>query len=258
MATIAIKLAYDGTHFSGFARQDNARTVQGDLERALETLAGTSIDTVCAGRTDAGVHALSQIVSCSVSDELVENKDQLMRSLNALTPDDVVIRNITCVEDEFSARFDATAREYRYRIAQGESPPLFMTPYSWYVSQELDIDAMKQAAEYLIGEHDFASFCVTKSAHELHDQDLSTCREVFAIEFEQEMIMGEPILSIVVKGNAFLHSMVRVMVGTLIEVGRGKREPQWVREVLDACDRTQAGQTAPAQGLILTHVEYSK
>jgi len=257
MATIAITLAYDGTRFSGFARQDRARTVQEELEKALETLAATPIETVCAGRTDAGVHATGQTVSCMVPDALVEHPEKLIRSLNALTPDDIAIRAINAVDEGFSARFDAIARQYRYRIAQGDSPPLFTAHISWYVPHRLDVEAMEQAAHYLVGEHDFASFCVARSAHELHEQNLSTCREVFSITFEEEIIVGEPILAIVVRGNAFLHSMVRVMVGTLVEVGRSKRDPLWVRDVLEARNRIQAGPTAPAQGLVLEQVEYA-
>jgi tRNA pseudouridine38-40 synthase len=256
MTAIAIILSYDGTEFSGFARQQNARTVQAELEQALAILAKTPIETVCAGRTDAGVHAAAQVVSCLVPDMLIDDPSSFVRSLNALTPHDMVIRTVEKKPDSFSARFDATSRIYRYRIAQADPPPLFMAPFAWHVVDRLDRDAMYEAAQCLIGEHDFSSFCVTQSARDLETQGLSTHREIFRIELDNTMVMGEQMLDIVIQGNAFLHSMVRVIVGTLVEVGRGKRDPRWMRDVLEARDRTSAGQTAPAQGLILEHVAY--
>jgi tRNA pseudouridine38-40 synthase len=256
MTTVAITLSYEGTGFSGFARQHNARTIQGELEKALAVLTTSPIETVCAGRTDAGVHASAQVVSCAVPDSLLSNPDSFMRSLNALTPQDMGVRTIERRHDTFSARFDAISRTYRYRIAQMDTPPLFMAPYAWHVSDRLDIESMQEAARYLVGEHDFSSFCVAQSARELGEQGLSTCREIRSIELEYAQVMGEQMLDIVICGNAFLHSMVRVIIGTLVEVGRGRHNPQWVREVLEARNRTEAGQTAPACGLVLEHVEY--
>ncbi|MCL2491302.1 MAG: tRNA pseudouridine(38-40) synthase TruA [Coriobacteriia bacterium] len=256
MSTIALTIAYIGTDFSGFARQSEARTVQGELESALEVVLGATTETVCAGRTDAGVHALGQVVSCKVPASALEDGDRLIRSINALTPSDMMVRDIRLQDDSFSARFDAVSRLYLYRIAQDDRPPLFMAPYCWYIPQHLDVEEMRAGARSLIGEHDFASFCVAQSAKDLHDQDLSTRREVTAIEFDYETIMGERLLTIAVEGNAFLHSMVRVIVGTLVEVGREKKDSSWVEEVLVACNRTQAGPTAPAQGLTFQEVRY--
>jgi len=256
MVTIAITLSYRGSDFAGFARQDDQRSVQGELESALRTLSGSPVETVGAGRTDSGVHAANQVVSASIPRIMVEDIDRLMRSLNALTPADLVVRDVTMQNDGFSARFDARSRTYLYRIAQTGTPPLFMAPYSWYIAHKLDIEAMRQAATYLIGEHDFDSFCVAKSAQELHNNELSTKRHLDHIQIEPEVVMGEKMLSITIQGNAFLHSMVRVIVGTLVEVGLGKHDPSWIGEVLAARDRTEAGQTAPAQGLTLRDVTY--
>jgi len=256
MQTIALELAYRGTDFSGFARQTNARTIQGELEHALATLAGYPIATVCAGRTDAGVHARAQVISCTIPSELIAQKSQTIRSLNALISDDISIQSMRCAPQGFSARFDAIARQYRYRIVTGSTAPVFSRDYVWYVPHELDIDAMRVAARYLVGEHDFSAFCVTKSAEELHGKGLATCRRIDSIEFFEEHIMGEYIHAIDIEGNAFLHSMVRVIVGTLVEVGYGKRTSEWVKDVLESRDRQAAGQTAPAKGLMLQTVDY--
>ena len=161
------------------------------------------------------------------------------------------MREVRRARSGFSARFDATAREYRYRIAIGPVPPLFIAPVAWHVASELDVSAMREAAALLVGEHDFRSFCVTESA-----VGQRTVRRVDIVELVDEEHLGEPCLMLRVVGNAFLHSMVRVMVGTLVEVGAGRRAPAWVGDVLAACSRPTAGPTAPAHGLTLWHVEY--
>jgi len=255
-ATVAILLAYNGAPFHGFARQEGCRTVQGELESALETLAHRRIETVGAGRTDAGVHATGQVVSATIPASLLEAGDRVVASLNALTPPAMVVRGVSRADDSFNARFDARARTYLYRIAQTPGPPVFMAPYCWYIAESLESEAMQKGADRLIGEHDFSSFCVARSARDLLEQDRSTSREITAITCDYEEIMGERMLTVTVAGNAFLHSMVRVIVGTLVEVGRGARPLEWVDEVLKARDRTQAGQTAPAQGLMLHHIDY--
>jgi len=253
MVTLALTLAYDGAGFSGFARQQGeVRTVQAELEAALATLVGALVDTVCAGRTDAGVHAQGQVVSCDIPTSALGRADDLahlVRSLNALTPPDIVVREARIVAEGWSARFDTVAREYRYLIANTTEPPLFTASYAWHVVSPLDLATMREAATRLVGEHDFASFCVAASADSLHEQGLSTCREIISIEIDTVCELGEPLIAVTVVGNAFLHSMVRTIVGTLVEVGRGKRPPEWVQEVLDARNRAAAGPCAPAHGL---------
>lgn len=249
----AITIAYNGAPFSGFARQPGQFTVQGNIEDALELLFRMPVETVCAGRTDAGVHARGQVVSFSVPEEAMDGRElsQLRYSLNALTDEAISIRAWDEVSEDFSARFSAKEREYRYFIYQEEAPAIFLRDFSWHMREPLDVVAMEEASRCLIGEHDFKSFCVTASAI-----GKPTSRNITEISFAEKRIMGEQVLVITVKGNAFLHSMVRTMVGTLVAVGRGKREPGWVREVLEACDRNAAGETAPAQGLILWKVTY--
>ena len=254
MPSLAMTVAYDGAPFCGFARQPGQLTVQGEIESALRTLFARELPTVCAGRTDAGVHALGQVVSFELEPEELEGRslDKLMRSINAITHDGISVRELRVAPDGFSARFDAKWREYRYRLVVSQEPPVFLAPYAWWLRRdELDVDAMRRAAAYLIGEHDFKSFCLAVSA-----VDKPTCRNVMAIEIFEEEQLGERCLVVRVVGNAFLHSMVRSIVGSLVDVGCGRRDPQWMQEVLEARDRRAAGQCAPAQGLTFWRVGY--
>ena len=251
--TLSLTVSYNGAPFSGFARQPGQLTVQGELEQALSLIFRRPMEVVCSGRTDAGVHALGQVVSFDVTNDELEGRNlySLRRSLNALTHEDITVREVEERQPGFSARFDAQWREYHYHVCLDEVPPLFMRDFSWYVHGQLDIDAMRKAAAYLVGEHDFKSFCMAASA-----VGKPTCRNVHEISLSREMIMGEDILTIKVVGNAFLHSMVRTIVGTLVMVGRGQRKPEWVREVLEARNRTAAGENAPAAGLVFWRVQY--
>lgn len=247
---VALTVAYKGGRFSGFARQDGLQTVQGRLEYALRTLLDRDVGTVGAGRTDAGVHALGQVVSFE-STGREPDLASLGRSLTALAGPGIVIRDVRGARPGFSARFDATAREYRYRVVRGGLAPLFLSDLSWWVKKDLDLDAMREGAAWLVGEHDFKSFCVAESAEGKH-----TVRRVEEIEIFEEAPLGEACVVVRVVGNAFLHSMVRVIVGTLVDVGLGRRPPSWVGEVLDARGRAAAGRTAPAQGLTFWSVTY--
>lgn len=229
--------------------------MQGALEEALSLAFRTQIETTCAGRTDRGVHALGQVVSFNTEQDVLADKTQYscIRSLNALTPDEISVTEFMRCRDGFSARFDAKSREYRYFICDKLSPPIFLNNFSWHLPRKdkLDISAMKDAAGFLIGEHDFKSFCMAASSI-----DKRTYRYVSSIEIERANVLGEEVVVIQVIGNAFLHSMVRAIVGTLVAVGKGLREPEWVKEVLHAKDRKCAGENAPAKGLILWNVNY--
>lgn len=247
---IALVISYDGAHFAGFQTQPHSRTVQDRLEDALETVLGRRIRVSAAGRTDSGVHAAGQVVSFDATGEeppLVS----LTRSLNALAGPHIVVREARRARAGFSARHDALSRTYCYRLATGSVPPLFSASLSWWVKSDLDVEAMRQASRTLVGEHDFASFCVSESA-----RLQPTTREVLSIDISQEQVLGEECLAITIAGRSFLHSMVRVIVGTLVEVGRARREPSWVGEVLAARDRSSAGPTAPPHGLVLERVTY--
>lgn len=247
---LAIVVAYDGTALSGFARQPGRDTVQGRVEHALSTVLRRQVQTVGAGRTDAGVHALGQVLSIEASGDEPEPR-VFRRSLDALTGEGVIVREVRLARAGFSARFDAVSREYRYRIVTGPVASLFIARWSWHVSASLDVEAMREAATHLIGEHDFKSFCVTESAI-----GKRTVRRVDVLEISEEEHLGERCVTVRVVGNAFLHSMVRVIVGSLVEVGCGRREPGWLLEARLACDRAAAGPTAPAAGLTFHEVRY--
>ena len=250
--TLVIRLGYRGEGFAGFAEQPGVRTVAGELRRALETALRRPCELTCAGRTDAGVHAIAQHVSLPVTEEeLALSGTRLMRSLVALTPDDLSVGGLYRAPAGFSARFDALSRSYRYRIAASDARPVMAWDHAWWYRGRLDADAMAAAAAPLLGEHDFKSFCKASSA-----EGKPTCRFVSALDVSRVVEAGEELVAVDVTGNAFLHNMVRTIVGTLVEVGRGHRSPEWVAEVLAACDRTAAGPCAPAKGLTFVGVEY--
>ena len=251
-ATLVIRLGYRGAEFAGFAEQPSVRTVAGELRRALETVLHRPCELTCAGRTDAGVHAIAQYVSLPVAGAEVElSGARLLRSLAALTPDDLSVQGVFRAPAGFSARFDALSRSYRYRIAASQARPVLSWNHAWWYRGELDVDAMSRAARCLVGEHDFKSFCKAISA-----EGKPTCRYVGSLEVSHVSEAGEELVAIDITGNAFLHNMVRTIAGTLVEVGRGHRGEAWVEQVLDARDRTAAGPCAPAKGLTFVGVEY--
>ena len=242
--TVALTVSYDGTPFCGFARQPGQLTVQGSIETALRTLYRREVETVCAGRTDAGVHARGQVVRVDLSDDEFASRTarSLKRSLNALVDDRIAISAVQEAPSGFSARFDA-----------GDYRPVLLADRVWHLPKRLDVDAMRAGAAHLIGEHDFKSFCMAASA-----EGKPTCRNVSAIDIDCVTAAGEDdMIAIRVVGNAFLHSMVRTIVGTLALVGRGQRPPEWVAEVLAARDRRAAGENAPAAGLYFWQVNYA-
>ena len=254
--TLALKAAYNGGPFSGFARQPDQLTVQGELEAALRMLLHREVATTCAGRTDAGVHARGQVVSFDVTPSELNSVDfrRFKRSLNAITHEGITVRDVWQAADGFSARFDAKAREYRYFLVTGEVAPVFMRDFAWFVpgsANGLDADAMYRASRCLIGEHDFKSFCRASSA-----VGRPTCRNLMEVSFLNEELFGEELLVVKVVGSSFLHSMVRSLVGTLVEVGKGRRPEEWVEQALKARRREAAGECAPAQGLVFWEVRY--
>lgn len=251
--TFAATVAYNGAPFAGFARQPGQLTVQGELEHALELLFRREVLTTCAGRTDAGVHALGQVISFDVAESELRGRtlQSLQRSLQALTHESISIRGLEEKPAGFSARFDAQSREYHYHLCIDDTAPIFTKDFAWHVPGVLDVEAMQAGAQYLIGEHDFKSFCMAVSA-----VGKPTHRNVMEISFSTQEVFGEHLLVIKVVGNAFLHSMVRTIVGTLVAVGKGRRSPEWVQQVLEAKDRSAAGENAPAQGLVFWRVNY--
>ncbi|MDO4798722.1 MAG: tRNA pseudouridine(38-40) synthase TruA [Coriobacteriales bacterium] len=257
--TLVLQVGYRGAGFAGYAAQEGERTVQGEVERALETLLRRPCETTCAGRTDAGVSALAQYVSLPVEDGELAGREprRMWRSLMAITPEEVSIRGLYMAPAGFSARFDALGRRYRYRIACGNAQPVMAWEHAWWLRSPLDAGLMDEAARALVGEHDFSSFCKVSSAQMLREAGRSTSRLLREVRVSVQREAGEDLVMVDVEGNAFLHNMVRIMVGTLVEVGRGNRPPEWVAQALAARDRRAAGPTAPARGLVLEDVRYA-
>ncbi|ATF10786.1 tRNA pseudouridine(38-40) synthase TruA [Brevibacillus sp. HB1.4B] len=244
MKRLRCVLAYDGTDFSGFQVQPDQVTVQGEIEAALNRVTGEDIQVFGSGRTDAGVHARGQVIHFDTSSNIPMDKWRFV--LNNQLPDSIVIRTVEEVDASFHARFDVQVKEYRYCIDNTPVADVFRHRYADHVRFPLDVDAMQQAAHYLVGEHDFTSFCSAKTYVE------DKVRTVYGVTVEKS---GDEVW-VTCRGNGFLYNMVRIIVGTLVEVGQGKRNPAELREILAACDREKAGKTAPAKGLIMWEVVY--
>ena len=241
---IALLVAYDGTDFHGFARQKHARSVQGLLEEKLSMLLRAPIETVGAGRTDAGVHASGQVVSFSAPRDV--DPSWLQLRLNKLVAPEIVVRAASVVAADFSARFSAQRREYEYRIYRSATPDPFRDRFSLWVPGPLSLSRMRAAARALVGEHDFTSFCRRGEG--------SMVRRVRAITFSSR---GDELI-VKIKADSFCHQMVRSIVGSLLEVGRGKRASGDVEEALRAKHRNAAGPVADARGLRLVRVSYPR
>jgi tRNA pseudouridine38-40 synthase len=245
MTVVRLTLAYDGTSFRGWARQPGQRTVAGLLEAALQQVLGVVPRLSVAGRTDAGVHARGQVVSFGAD---LDDLDRLRRQLNSMLGPEVVVTDARSASADFDARFSATAREYRYRIDTGPFADPFSARWVWHREGALSVPPMRAAAALLAGEHDFASFCRRPP------NDGSTKRRIERLTVSRD----EERVEISVRANAFLHQMVRALVGTLVVVGDGRLEPDAVVSILAARDRSRTPQMAPAHGLTLERVVYGR
>jgi tRNA pseudouridine38-40 synthase len=236
---------YDGTAFLGFQVQAQGRTVAGELERALGKLLEEPVKITGAGRTDTGVHASGQVISFRTTRSFPF--DRLAVAMNSTLPDDVGIRDVTLVPSNFSARFSAQERTYVYAILNRSSRAALLAHRVFHVyRRSLDLEAMRAAAGYLTGEHDFRSFCGVVPESGI------TVRTVSSLEISAH---GE-LVRVQISADGFLHRMVRTIVGTLVECGLGRRDPATMPAILDACDRGAAGLTAPPAGLYLAGVSY--
>ena len=247
MPRLKCTVSYDGTMFSGYQVQPGKRTVQGEIEKALEKInKGTSIRVSASGRTDAGVHARGQVIHFDTSLEIEPARWQI--ALNSMLPSDIAINTVEMAAPDFHARFDAVGKEYRYYMLLSEHRDPFQRNYAYQFPFRLDVEAMKAASNHLLGTHDFTSFCSAKT------EVVDRVRTVKEIGFHEEN--GQFVFKFV--GDGFLYNMVRVLVGTLLEVGTGKRAIDSIPELLEKKDRTLAGKTAPGHGLYLWKVFYEE
>ncbi len=243
MTRYRLDLAYDGSGFHGYARQPDVRTVQGELESALEKLVGP-VATEVAGRTDAGVHARHQVASFDANGPLDCGK--VVRSLTQMVGPEIVVYRCEPVGDDFSARFSAAYRVYRYRVLNRPFPDPLRRSLTWHVKAPLDVDAMHEAVQHFVGENDFASFC------RKHEQR-TTVRTVTEASW---CARPDDVLRFEIKGLAFCHQMVRSLTAFSVEVGLGKLEPSAATSALEARDRAVTSGVAPPHGLVLWEIGY--
>jgi tRNA pseudouridine38-40 synthase len=242
MDTYKIDICYDGSGYHGWQRQPRKKTIQGNLEKALSKIAKKDIPVIGAGRTDAGVHALAQVASFKASLKLEE--DELHRAFNSFLPKDIRIVSLQKVDKDFHARRSARSKIYRYRIFNGKNISPFLIRYALYWPYDLDLEAMKRAAAKFVREDDFTAFSSNRLLHPV--------RKVTRSEIQKK---GEEIIY-TVEANGFLRYMVRAMVGTLLEIGRGRRQPNIIDDLFKGGRRTLDSPTAEPQGLCLIEVCY--
>ena len=246
MPTFKATIEYDGTAYAGWQRQPGRPTIQEAVEASLRSITQTDISAIAAGRTDAGVHALGQVVSFKSEKSL--SPDDWLRALNATLPEDISVRSVERAADDFHARFSAVRKLYAYRILHRPERSALEHGRAWHIYGKLNLDAMRETAKYLVGTHDFSSF----QGHPT-DVDNPICNLQ-----RLDIVRDQDIVRIEIEADRFLKQMVRAMVGTLAEVGQEKRKPEEMKRILEAKDRRASGYTAPAHGLYLVHVTYGE
>lgn len=241
---VMLIVAYDGTNYCGWQIQPNGNTIEGELNRALSELLGEKIIVSGASRTDAGVHSCGNVAVFDTTARMPAEK--ISYALNQRLPEDIVVQCSQTVPPDFHPRHVKSKKTYEYRILNREfrDPNRRLDTYFYY--RHLDVHAMHEAAGYLVGEHDFKSFC------SIHAQVETTVRRIYALTVDKK----EDIITIRITGNGFLYNMVRIIAGTLIRVGTGEYKPEQIPEILAAKDREMAGPTAPAHGLTMIGIEY--
>ena len=244
MLNYKLTIRYDGSRYYGWERQPGRETIQGKLEAVLSEMAGAPVEVIGAGRTDAGVHAAAMVANVHLATKLTP--EAIRDHLNHYLPDDIAVDEVKVAADGFHARYKAAGKLYTYTCYVGQLKPVFDRKFLTVLDYSPDLSRMQAAAAHLVGEHDFKSFCTNPKMKK------STVRTVDSIE----IVRKKDRICFRVHGNGFLQNMVRVIVGTLLEVGQGKRSPEDIPGILEARDRTKAGYTAPAKGLCLTRVDY--
>lgn len=244
MKNYKMVISYDGARYFGWEYQTNRDTIQGKLQNVLSRMCAESVTVNGAGRTDAGVHAKAMVANARMNTELTPN--QIRDYMNCFLPDDIAIQEVKEAAENFHARYNATGKRYCYTCYDGIVKPVFRRKYVTVLQARVNVDAMKIAAKYLIGEHDYKSFCGNTHIKK------STVRTVDQIDIQRK----KDYVYLSFHGNGFLQNMVRILVGTLLEVGFGRLQPEQIAAVLDAKDRKLAGPTAPPEGLCLESVDY--
>ena len=241
---VRLTVAYDGTNYHGWQVQKNGITIESELNRCLRALLGEDIQVIGASRTDAGVHALGNVAVFDTCARIPAEK--ISYALNQRLPEDIRIQKSEAVGLDWHPRYVSSRKTYEYRIYRGEFPMPVKRLYSYFTYRKLDVNRMVEAAAYLEGEHDFKSFCQTGAQVE------STVRTIYSAQVEEQ---GADLV-IRICGNGFLYNMIRIIAGTLMEIGEGKRSPEDMETIIEAKDRGAAGPTAPPQGLTLIRYEY--
>lgn len=245
MRNIRLKITYEGTRYQGWQKQESSdNTIQGRFEALLSRMCGEEISIQGSGRTDAGVHALGQIANFHTHSDMTT--DEMLAYMNQYLPEDIAVVEIIEVPERFHSRLNAKGKRYSYRVWNSGIPNVFYRKFTHVVSEQLDIDAMRGAAVYLLGEHDFKSFTSTKKGKK------STVRRIDHIVIQKEGDM----ITFTFEGNGFLYHMIRILVGTLLEVGLGDRSADSIPNIIRAKNREMAGKLVPGKGLILEEVYY--
>lgn len=244
MKRVMLTISYDGTNYCGWQIQPNGITVEEVLNRELSKLLEEDIRVIGASRTDSGVHALGNV--CVFDTDARIPGDKICFALNKSLPEDIVVQSSKEVDPDFHPRHCNSRKTYEYRIWNAPFPLATNCRYTHHVHDALDIDKMQQAAGYLLGEHDFTSFCSVGAQVETKVRTIYSC----------DVVRDGSLVTIRISGNGFLYNMVRIIAGTLLQVGIGAKEPEFVREAIEATDRNAAGPTAPAKGLTLVGIEY--
>lgn len=247
MARMKVTVAYDGTDFAGYQIQPSGRTVQGTIQSALQKMhKGEAVQISASGRTDAGVHAVGQVFHFDT--EMNIPADAWSKALNAMLPNDIFIKDVEEVSETFHSRFSAQSKEYHYKMLISKKPDVFRRNHMYHYPYRLNIHDIQEACSYFLGTHNFTSFSSARS------EVVDKVRTIFALELLTE---GET-LTFKIKGSGFLYNMVRIITGTLLEVGQGKRKPDEILTIIAGEDRSFAGKTAPAHGLYLHQVNYQE
>ncbi|MCI9566141.1 MAG: tRNA pseudouridine(38-40) synthase TruA [Eubacterium sp.] len=246
MKRVRLIISYDGTNYCGWQIQINGITVEEVINRELSSLLGEDVAVIGASRTDSGVHAVGNVAVFDTETKIPAEK--ISFALNQRLPDDIRIQKSEEVSEDFHPRYCDSTKTYEYKILNRKFPDPLNRLYTHFVYMPLDVQKMKEAAEYIVGEHDFASFCSSGS------QVKTTTRTVYNLDITKD----DDIIKIKISGNGFLYNMVRIIVGTLLKVGLGIYPPEHVKEIIEAKDRYTAGPKAPAKGLTLVGIEYEK